>query len=128
MAEQAVNDPRQQQARVWLEYSQQLSTAIRYSEALAAIERAIALDKTSAESWYVRGTCQAMLGQYEAALHDFEHALTLDAASVPAWDGKAWVLGILGRKAEALAAIDQALSLDPNYFEAIKRQERLQAM
>lgn len=128
MAEQPVNDLRQQQARFWLEYSQQLSTAIRYHEALAAVERAIALDETNAEAWYMRGTCQAMLAHYDLALRDFEHALTLDAAYVPAWDGKAWALGILDRKAEALAAIDQALELDPTYFEAIKRKQRLEAM
>ncbi|HVB61806.1 MAG TPA: hypothetical protein VNE61_11475 [Ktedonobacteraceae bacterium] len=127
MAEQPVNDLRKQQARVWLDYSQQLSTAIRYTEALAAIERSIALDETCAEAWYARGTCQAMLAHYDLALHDFEHSLTLDAASAPAWDGKAWVLGILGRKTEALAAIERALDLDPTYFEAIKRKQRLEA-
>jgi tetratricopeptide (TPR) repeat protein len=128
MAEQPVNDPRRQQAHIWLEYSQQLSTAIRYHEALAAVEHALALDETNAEAWYARGTCQAMLAHYDLALHDFEHALTLDPAYVPAWDGKAWALGILGRKAEALAALDRALTLDPTYFEAIKRKERLDAL
>ncbi len=32
------------QAAFWLEYSQQLATAIRYPEALAAINRALELD------------------------------------------------------------------------------------
>lgn len=121
-------DTQKQQARFWLEYSQQLSNAIRYSEALAAIERAVALDTTSAEAYYVRGTCLAMLARYEEALADFTIALQLDATYVPAWDGKAWVLGILGRKEEALAANHQALELDPEYFEALKRKKRLEAM
>jgi tetratricopeptide (TPR) repeat protein len=126
--EKREQDNRKQQAQFWLEYSQQLSTAIRYIEALAAAERAVALDDASAEARYVRGTCLAMLAHYNKALEDFEHALTLDPLYVPAWDGKAWVLGILGKKAEALAAINRALELDPEYFEAQKRKKRLEAM
>jgi tetratricopeptide (TPR) repeat protein len=122
------DEARKKQAAFWLEYSQQLSTAIRYTEALAAAERSVALDETSAPAWYVKGTCLAMVAQYEAAATDFEHALVLDPSYVPAWDGKAWVLGILGRKDEALAAINRALELDPEYFEAQKRKKRIEAM
>jgi tetratricopeptide (TPR) repeat protein len=124
----STNEARKKQAAFWLEYSQQLSTAIRYPEALAAAERALALDETNAPAWYVRGTCQAMLARYEAAAADFEKALALDARYAPAWDGKAWVLGIEGKKAEALAAINRALELDPDYFEARKRKQRLEAL
>ena len=60
-----------EQATFWLEYSQQLSTAIRYAEALKAAERAVALDETSAEAWYVKGTSLAMLARYDEALTDF---------------------------------------------------------
>ncbi len=119
-------EKRIQQARFWLEYSQQLSNTIRYVEALAAIERALTLYDTNAEIWYVRGTCKAMLARYPEALADFEQALKLDKRYVPAWDGKAWVLGILGRKAEALAAVNTALEIDPDYLEAIRRKKRLE--
>src|SRR5258708_33379052 len=86
------DEARKKQAAFWLEYSQQLSTAIRYTEALSAAERAVSLDETSAPVWYVKGTCLAMMAQYEAAATDFKHALALDPLYVPAWDGKAWVL------------------------------------
>ncbi len=122
------DEVRKKQATFWLEYSQQLSTAIRYIEALVAAERAVALDETSAPARYVKGTCLAMMAQHEAAASDFEHAIALDPKYVPAWDGKAWVAGILGHKAEALAAINRALELDPDYFEALKRKKRLEAM
>ncbi len=121
-------DTQKQQAKFWLDYSQQLSNAIRYVEALAAAERAVRLDATSAEAHYVKGTCLAMLARYDEALLDFDAALRLDANYVPAWDGKAWVLGIKGQKVEALAAIDKALELDPEYFEALKRKRRLEVM
>jgi tetratricopeptide (TPR) repeat protein len=116
------------QAAFWLEYSQQLSGAIRYVEALAAARRAVALDETSAEARYVKGTCLAMLAQHDEALDDFEHALKLDTLYVPAWDGKAWVLGILGKKEEALIAINRALEIEPEYFAAQRRKQRLQAL
>ena len=119
---------RKEQAVFWLEYSQQLSTTIRYSEALKAAERAVTLDETNAEAWYALGTCQAMLAQCNEALAAFEQALVLDPRYVPAWDGKAWVLGILGKKEEALRAIHRALELDPDYFEAVKRKKRLEAL
>jgi tetratricopeptide (TPR) repeat protein len=122
------DETRKKQAAFWLDYSQQLSTAIRYTEALAAAERALALDDTNPEAWYVRGTCYAMLAQYEAALRDFEQALALNPLYVAAWDGKAWVLGIMGQKMEALEAINKALELEPDYFEAVKRKRRLEAM
>ena len=121
-------DIHQQQALFWLTYSRQLSDSIRYVEALAAIERAIKLDETNPEAYYVRGTCLAMIARYDEALKDFNEALRLDEMSVPAWDAKAWVLGIMGKKEEALAAINRALELDPDYFEALKRKKRLEAM
>lgn len=119
---------RQKQFAFWLEYSHQLSASIRYEEALAAVEKALGLDETSAEAWYVSGTCHAMLAHYAQALAAFEHALELDPTYVPAWDGKAWVLGILGRKAEALDAVNKALELDPGYFDALKRKKRLEVL
>ncbi len=121
------NNPaaKKQQATFWLDYSQQLSTAIRYKEALKAAERATQLDPDNPVAWYVRGTCLAMLARYPEALQDFEHALQLDKSYAAAWDGKAWVLGILGDKRAALEAVDQALALDPDYMEAQRRRKRL---
>ena len=43
-----LSENRKQQAQFWLEYGQQLSETIRYTEALAAIERAISLDEMQA--------------------------------------------------------------------------------
>ncbi|HEX3641517.1 MAG TPA: hypothetical protein VHV10_09520 [Ktedonobacteraceae bacterium] len=43
-------DTKRKQAAFWLDYSQQLSTAIRYVEALMTDERGIALDETNTEA------------------------------------------------------------------------------
>ena len=124
--QEIVSEESKQQALFWLEYGQQLSDSIRYTEALAAIERAVSLDETNVEAWYAKGTCLAMQARYDEALETFEHALLLDQKFVPAWDGTAWALGILGRKEEALAAVNRALELDPEYFDALKRKKRLE--
>src|SRR5437763_5729372 len=121
-----ISEEQKKQAQFWLEYSQQLSGAIRYTEALAAVERALALDDSSVAAWYAKGTYLAMAARYDEALTAFEHALSLDEMYVPAWDGKAWALGILGRKDEALAAVNRALELNPEYFDALKRKKRLE--
>lgn len=118
----------EQQAAFWLQYSQQLSNAIRYTEALAAAEKAVALSPANPEAWYTRGTCFAMLARYQEALADFEQSLTLQDHDAAAWDAKAWVLGILGHKQEALAAVNRALEIDPNYLEAQRRKERLEVL
>ena len=98
-------EEQKKQAQFWLEYSQQLSNTIRYTEALAAIERSLALDDTSTAAWYARGTYLAMQARYDEALTAFDHALKLDEHFAPAWDGMAWALGILGRREEALEAV-----------------------
>ena len=122
------DETRIQQARFWLDYSHQLAGAIRYGEALTAVEHALDLDGASVAAWYAKGTILAMLARYEEALASFEHALSLDERFAPAWDGKAWALGILGRKEEALTAVERALELDPGYFDAVKRKRRLEAL
>jgi len=121
-------DEQKKRAQFWLEYSQQLSNTIRYTEALAAVERSLALDDTNMAAWYARGTYLAMLARYDEALASFERALALDEQFAPAWDGMAWALGILGRRDEALAAVNRALELDPEYFDAMKRKERLETL
>lgn len=125
---EVVSEESKQQALFWLEYCRQLSDSIRYAEALSAIERALSLDETKVEAWYAMGTCLAMLARYNEALEAFDHALSLDESFVPAWDGKAWALGILGKREEALTAVNRALQLDPQYFDALKRKQRLENM
>ncbi len=125
---ETLSENNKKQAQFWLEYGRQLSDSIRYTESLAAIERAVSLDEMNVEALYAKGTCLAMLARYDEALEAFEHTLILDENYVPAWDGKAWALGISGRKAEALVAVNRALELDPEHFDAQKRKQRLEKM
>jgi tetratricopeptide (TPR) repeat protein len=125
---ETLSEKNKEQAQFWLEYGRLLSDSIRYTEALAAIERAVSLAGMNVEAWYAKGTCLAILARYDEALEAFEHTLLLDENYVPAWDGKAWALGILGRQAEALVAVNRALELAPEHFDAQKRKQRLEKM
>ncbi|MBX5450943.1 tetratricopeptide repeat protein [Thermogemmatispora sp.] len=120
-------DSGHEQAAFWLSYARELWGAIRYPEALAAVERALALAPDDPSAWYLRGACLCLLARHEEALASFEEALRRDKHYVPAWDGKAWALGILGRRSEALAAVEEALRLDPHYLQARLRKARLEA-
>ncbi|WP_069805675.1 tetratricopeptide repeat protein [Thermogemmatispora onikobensis] len=120
-------DSAQEQAAFWLNYARELWGAIRYPEALAAVERALALAPADPAAWYLRGACLCLLARHEEALASFEEALSRDRCYVPAWDGKAWALGVLGKRAEALAAVEEALRLDPDYLQARLRKARLEA-
>jgi tetratricopeptide (TPR) repeat protein len=124
----ATDEQRRAQAAFWLAYARELWGAIRYPEALAAVERALAFDPQNPAAWYLRGAILCLLARHVEALASFEEALRLDAHYVPAWDGKAWALGVLGRRAEALAAVEEALRLDPHYLEARRRKARLEAL
>jgi tetratricopeptide (TPR) repeat protein len=90
----------------------------RYVDALAAVERAIAIDQRYAPGWYGRGVGLDLLGRPEEALVAYDRALALDPAFAEAWRNKASMLSDLGHSEEALAAYEQALACDPEYANA----------
>ena len=102
----------------WLEEAVTLFDQERYEEALAALERALALAPNLALAWYDKGKTLNRLKRYEEALAAFERALQLDPNHANAWNGKSNMLYNLKRYQEALAALERALQLDPNNADA----------
>lgn len=51
---ETISELDKKQAQFWLQYGQQLSDTIRYTEALAAIERAVSLDEMNVEALYAK--------------------------------------------------------------------------
>jgi tetratricopeptide (TPR) repeat protein len=88
------------------------------AEALAAFERALALDPQDAPAHSNRGVVLADLGRKDEALAAYDRALELDPNLVQAHSNRGVVLADFGRKAEALAAYDRALALDPSLVQA----------
>ncbi len=104
-------------------------------EALAGIEKALALRPDSAECWNIRGSALRGLKRTEEALASFDRALAIKPAYPAALCNRGGLLlDDLGRAGEALAAFDQALALQPDFAEcwnnrghALRELERLDA-
>ncbi|HEV8449648.1 MAG TPA: protein kinase [Gemmatimonadaceae bacterium] len=81
--------------------------------AMSAIDRAIRLDSTLAESFASRATLLQAAWRWSEAERDYKRALTLDpnAPSTHQWYGE--LLLVLGRTPEAKAQLARAAQLDP---------------
>jgi predicted TPR repeat methyltransferase/Flp pilus assembly protein TadD len=76
--------------------------------ALAAYERALALQGELAEAWLGRGQVLQILGRNDEALAAFDQTLAIEPGLVEAWLGRATTLQALQRLPEAIAAYRQA--------------------
>jgi cytochrome c-type biogenesis protein CcmH/NrfG len=111
-------------SRAWHLRGTQLFRLERYQEALAAFERALALEPDNSSFAYVRKEaleCCRALDTLAAA----ERALTDDPRDVAAWHALARALAILQRDDEALAAFDRAIEIDPANAHAYREKSRL---
>jgi len=90
----------------------------RNEEALAAYDKALAIDPNDADAHNNRGVVLETLGRNEEALASFDKALAIDPKYAFAHYNRGNVLEKLGRDQEALAAYDKALAIDPNNASA----------
>jgi superkiller protein 3 len=91
-----------------------------WEAAIAAFDRAIALDGCMAFAHHGRGVALARSGDYRAALLAFERSIDCDRDYVLAHNSLGNTLVRLGRLAEARSAYDRALHLDPAYEPALR--------
>ncbi|CAN5770569.1 hypothetical protein BH20VER1_BH20VER1_22740 [soil metagenome] len=87
--------------------------ALADREALAAAEKAVALDPKSAEALTALAQAYALEGKYREALEVFDRALTLNPRFATARHWKGINLTIMGRLAEGEAELRAARALDP---------------
>ncbi|QIK36807.1 tetratricopeptide repeat protein [Caldichromatium japonicum] len=90
----------------------------REEEALAALERAIALAPQAAEPHNNRAVALKALGRLAEALAAVEQALALHPDYPEAHNTRGNILSAQERLAEALAAYEAALALRPDFIEA----------
>ncbi len=90
----------------------------RGEEALAAYDKALAIDRDDAIAHNNRGFILEKLGRDEEALAAYDKALAIDPNYAKAHNNRGVVLERLGRDEEALAAFDKALAINPNDAKA----------
>jgi tetratricopeptide (TPR) repeat protein len=87
-----------------------------YEEAMAAYDRALAIQPNRLNAWLGKGRTLFELSRYEEALAAYDRALAIEPKEASAWSEKSSVLDQLGRHAEAVAAKDQAKKPDSRSY------------
>ena len=75
-----------------------------YRRAIAAFDKALAIDPTLVEAWNNRGLAQIQAGDYPGALQSINHALALDPGHVNAKKAKMMVMSLISDAGGASAS------------------------
>jgi len=87
-------------------------------EAVAALDRATALNPGSAEAHHQHGQGLVVAGRDSAALAEYRRALALEPGRAVTYQEIAFVFLLEGRNADAAAWCDSALAADPRFVRA----------
>jgi tetratricopeptide (TPR) repeat protein len=102
-------------AAAWYRLGVALKNSGEKEEAIAAYQKAIALDEKYATPWHGLGAVYAALVRREEAIAAFQKAIALDEKDAYPWNGLGAVYAALGRREEAIAAYQQAIALDEKF-------------
>jgi len=102
----------------WKVLSEVLRITGRYSEALNAGQKAVALSPQDAEAHNNLGITLEELGRLHESATSYRRAIALEPDSAEAHNNLGVTLKKLGRLDEALASYKQAIALKPKYAEA----------
>lgn len=105
-------------------YSQgnRLLTSGRFKDALAFLDKAIAIDPTLTEAYQCKGLALSKLHDYEGALTVFQQVLRLNPKNSPAYCNRGYCYMQLGRLDEALADLNHCLELSPSLNNAVSNR------
>jgi Flp pilus assembly protein TadD len=95
----------------YLNLARVLIEASRPSEAIATIDRAIAVDGESSVAFRLKGNAYQSLGQKEDAIASYRHAIEIDPEDAWSMNNLAFILIDEGRYDEALPALARATEL-----------------
>ncbi|PSB01469.1 serine/threonine-protein kinase [Merismopedia glauca] len=90
----------------------------KYPEALAAYEKAIALNPNYIEARIGKANILTQLNRYQEALVNYEKAIKLKPDSAALWQGRGIVLDLLNQNTQALYSFDRAIAIDRNISES----------
>jgi tetratricopeptide (TPR) repeat protein len=89
-----------------------------YTEALAAYEQAIALDKNNFNAWNGKADVLNRAGNFTEALAASDTALAIEPTSTKGWINRGYILYDLGKYDDELKAYETAIFLEPDNAEA----------
>ena len=91
---------------------------MRFDEALASYDRAIALKPDYVEAFLNRGIVLEQLKRLEEAVASYNQAIALNPKEAGLFYNRGNALKELKRLKEAVASYDQAIALEPDYADA----------
>lgn len=103
-----------EQAEAYNNQGYDLASQGRFTEAVAAFERAVALNPNYDTAYNNLGITYAQLGNFSAAVSVFERAIALNSRNVEYYNNLGSALGSLGRIAEATNVFKEAIARYPN--------------
>jgi tetratricopeptide (TPR) repeat protein/S1-C subfamily serine protease len=111
--------PDDREPKDWIEYGNQLYRLGKYTDAVRAFDRAIAIDPNSLEAYYAKGLALHADRKDTAAVMAFDRAIQLVPPSNRAsfyalWKYKSVCLRVLKRYPASLDAISIAIKLEPS--------------
>lgn len=90
----------------------------RYSEASAALKRAVKRNKADADAWYYLGLTHLRQKDFKAATKAFETTLKLNQSSANAYSGLAYSYFLRNKLKESLREAERAIAIDANHTDA----------
>jgi len=102
----------------WCNLGELLRLSGRPKDAIAAAERALAIDRRNASACNNRGIAEYDLGDFEAAERSYRRAIALSPRYAEAYSNLGNVLRAAKRLDEAVAAYRHALRIEPRFADA----------
>ncbi len=97
----------------WNNQGETHHTMGRYSEAVTAFDRAIAIDPDHEDAWKNRGLSLAMLNRTSESEESFVRAIALDPTDAEIYYYQALARNASGDHAGALASVERAVAIAP---------------
>ena len=102
----------------WFEIGQEHEEHERFTEAIEAYRKCLALSPRCPEAYFNLGNVLRELGEADGAEQSFRMAAAQEPAFAPAWYNLADVQEQRGKLPEAIASLQAALTLSPDYADA----------
>jgi tetratricopeptide (TPR) repeat protein len=110
-------------AEFWDGQGREYAAQANYGEAIAAFDKAIALNPTYAEAWNHKGSALADAKRYAEAFAVFDKAVALQPQYHQAWFNRGLLLTEMGAYGTAVESYDRAISLEADQVYLHARED-----